>query len=203
MIYWHTLIQPKQNQLFGQNKMNFTETTLKGAYVIEPIKLIDERGGFSRTFCKEEFKNIKHTKEFVQFNQSFNLQKGTIRGMHFQQPPFCEIKLIRCIKGSVYDVIVDIRNSSPTFLQWFGIELSDLNMKMIYVPEGFAHGFQTLEDNSELLYHHTNFYVPSSEKGIRYNDEMINIHWPLAVSMISEKDKSYPLLTNSFKGITI
>jgi len=181
--------------------MNFVETKLLGSFVIHPTLLQDERGGFSRVFCKNEFKHIGHDKEFVQLNHSFNTHKGTIRGMHYQEPPFSEIKLIRCVRGAVYDVIIDIRKSSPTFLQWFGIELSARNMNMIYVPEGFAHGFQTLEENSELLYHHTNFYEPLSERGIRYSDAEIAINWPIEVTSISQKDKNYPLLTPTFKGI--
>ncbi|MGQ0828883.1 MAG: dTDP-4-dehydrorhamnose 3,5-epimerase [Bacteroidota bacterium] len=183
--------------------MDFIETNLKGAYLIELSLHKDERGGFARTFCKNEFKKIGHTKEFVQFNHSLNNKKGTLRGMHYQEIPHSEIKLIRCIKGAIYDVIIDIRQSSPTFLQWFGVELSATNMKMVYVPEGFAHGFQTMENNSELLYHHTNFYTPSSEKGIRFDDEMINIKWPGDLNCISEKDKNYPLLSINFKGINI
>lgn len=181
--------------------MNFVETKLLGSFVIHPTLLQDERGGFSRVFCKNEFEQIGHTKGFVQLNHSFNMHKGTIRGMHYQESPYSEIKLIRCVRGAVYDVIVDIRKSSPTFLQWFGIELSAKNMNMIYVPEGFAHGFQTLEENSELLYHHTNFYEPLSERGIRYSDAEIGINWPIEVTSISQKDKNYPLLTPTFKGI--
>jgi dTDP-4-dehydrorhamnose 3,5-epimerase len=181
--------------------MNFTETKLKGAFVVDLTLLKDERGGFARTFCKDEFKKIGHDKEFVQFNHSFNSNKGTIRGMHYQEPPYSEIKLMRCIKGSVFDVVIDIRKSSPTFLQWYGMELSAENKKMIYIPEGFAHGFQTLEDNSELLYHHTNFYEPSSERGIRYDDKMVGIEWPEKISGVSERDKNHPLLTSDFKGI--
>lgn len=183
--------------------MNFTETKLKGAFVIELSPLKDERGGFARTFCKEEFKKINHIKDFVQFNHSFNIKKGTIRGMHYQELPHSEIKLIRCIKGAVYDVIIDIRRSSPTFLLWFGVELTADNMKMIYVPEGFAHGFQTLTNETELLYHHTGFYSPTAEKGIRYNDPALNIIWPETVSIISEKDKNYQLLSKNYKGIDI
>ena len=184
-------------------EMNFIETNLKGAYVIELSPLRDERGLFVRTFCRNDFKRIGHTKEFVQFNHSLNIINGTLRGMHYQEQPYAEIKLIRCIRGSVYDVVIDIRKSSSTFLQWFAVELSAKNMKMIYIPEGVAHGFQTLEDNTELLYHHTDFYIPSAEKGIRYNDKMIGIQWPCEVKTISEKDKNYSLLTDSFRGIEI
>lgn len=183
--------------------MKFTETRLKGSYIImmEPLK--DERGGFARTFCKKEFEKINHTEEFVQFNHSYNLKKGTLRGMHYQTPPAPEIKLIRCIKGSVYDVIVDLRKSSATLLNWTGVELSATNNKMIYVPKGFAHGFLTLEDDSELLYYHTNFYTPSAENGLLYNDEKLAIEWPGPITTISEKDKNYKSLTQNFKGIEL
>lgn len=180
--------------------MIFRETDLKGAYVIELEPFTDDRGLFARTFCKREFATIGHSKEFVQFNHSQNHQQGTLRGMHFQHAPDTEIKLIRCIRGSVYDVIVDLRPASTTFLQHIGVELSATNMQMIYVPEGFAHGFQTLEDHTELIYHHTSFYTPAQEGGIRYNDPKINITWPLPPSIISEKDKNYPLLGDSFAG---
>jgi dTDP-4-dehydrorhamnose 3,5-epimerase len=181
--------------------MNFVEAPLSGAYVIEVTPFVDERGLFARTFCKDEFKQINHAEEFVQFNHSFTKNKGSIRGMHYQIPPFSEIKLIRCVHGSVFDVIIDIREGSSTFLQYFAIELSARNMKSIYVPRGFAHGFQTLEDNSQLIYHHTAIYKPGFENAIRFNDPMIHISWPLEPTTISSKDQSYPLLTNSFKGI--
>ena len=183
--------------------MIFTETILKGAYVIHPELMRDDRGGFMRTFCKKEFSSVGLDKEFVQFNHSFNVRSGTLRGLHYQESPHSESKLIRCIKGSVFDVIVDIRRSSPTFLKWCGVELSASNLTMIYIPEGFAHGFQTLEENSELLYHHTAFYQPAAEKGICFNDPVLKIQWPLEISAISEKDKNYPLLTNKFSGIEI
>ena len=179
-------------------KMNFIETKLAGAYCIEPATVHDSRGGFARIFCKNDFKKIGLDKEFVQFNHSFNTKKGTLRGMHYQKHPYGEIKLIRCIRGAVFDVIVDIRRTSPTFLHWFGMELSSRNMKMMYVPEGFAHGFLTLEDNSELLYHHTNFYESTAERGIHCTDKMVGINWPGAIDCISEKDNGYLPLTKEY-----
>ena len=183
--------------------MTFLETPLKGAYIIELEPFTDDRGWFARTFCKEEFLAIGHDQEFVQFNHSATRKKGSVRGMHYQLPPFTEIKLIRCIRGRVYDVIIDIRRHSPTFLQFFPVELSEENLRSVYIPQGFAHGFQTLEDNTHLIYHHTAFYTPGFEGGIRYNDPALGITWPLPVSVITEKDMNHSLLNNSFKGISI
>ena len=181
--------------------MNFFPTPLAGAYTVEPTLFIDHRGWFARTYCKNEFAEIGHTKEFVQMNQSYTKEKGTLRGMHFQHPPFREIKLVRCITGAVYDVIVDLRAGSSTFLQWFGTELSAVNHKMLYIPEGFAHGFQTLEKDSALLYHHTEFYTPDAEGGLRYDDPALSLTWPLPVAVISERDARHPLVDKNFKGI--
>lgn len=181
--------------------MIFNQAFLKGSYVIELEPFTDERGWFARTFCKEEFNKIGHQKEWVQLNQSFSKQKGSVRGMHYQLPPYSEIKLVRCIAGAVYDVIIDLRKASPTFLHYFGVELSAENKKMIYVPEGFAHGFQTLSDDSELIYHHSEMYVPGVEEGIKYNDPLINIKWPVALTNISERDSNHPQLDTNFKGI--
>ncbi|MTI31181.1 dTDP-4-dehydrorhamnose 3,5-epimerase [Xanthovirga aplysinae] len=183
--------------------MKFLETKLKGAYVISLEPFEDERGLFARTFCKEEFKQIGHKKDFVQFNHSITLQKGTIRGLHYQLSPKSEIKLIRCVKGKAFDVIIDIRRNSPTFLQFLCLELAEENMKMIYLPEGFAHGFQTLEDDTHLIYHHSNSQNILFERGIRYNDPRLAIKWPLEVSIISNKDKSYPFLKEEFLGMEV
>ena len=180
--------------------MIFNKTKLKGAFTISLEPLTDERGAFARTFCKKGFNKIKHEGEFVQINHSFNKHKGTVRGMHFQLPPFQEIKLIRCIRGSVFDVIIDLRKKSPTFLQYFSVELSAENRKMIYVPKNFAHGFQTLSDNTELIYHHTEFYNANADSGIRFDDPKLNISWPLEPKMISEKDYNYKHMETNFKG---
>ena len=181
--------------------MKFTPTSLKGVFIVDLQPFADSRGWFARTYCKNEFEEIGHTKEWVQLNHSFTNKKGAVRGMHYQLPPFSEIKMVRCIAGAVYDVVVDIRKGSATFLQWTGVELSAANKKMIYIPEGFAHGFQTLTDNCELLYHHSSYYTPGAEGGIRYDDQLVNIKWPLAVTDISDRDLAHPLLTGSFKGI--
>lgn len=181
--------------------MIFNETKLQGAYTIELEPFNDERGWFARYFCMDEFMQIGHTKEWLQMNHSVTYKKGSLRGMHYQLPPFSEIKLVRCIAGSVFDVIIDIRKKSPTFLQWFGAELSVENKKMMYIPEGFAHGFQCLTDNCELLYHHTEYYKPNAEAGIKYDDPKIRIEWLSPVTIISERDSSHVYLDEKFKGI--
>jgi len=181
--------------------MIFTETVLKGSFVIGLEPYVDERGWFARTYCKNEFSKIGHQKEWVQLNHSFTKQTGTIRGMHYQLPPFSEIKLVRCIAGAVYDVIIDIRKDSATFLQYVGVELSVANKKMIYIPEGFAHGFQALTDDCELIYHHSQFYTAGIEGGLRYDEPKINIKWPLQVTSISQRDNIHSLIDSNFKGI--
>ncbi|HUQ67211.1 MAG TPA: dTDP-4-dehydrorhamnose 3,5-epimerase [Flavitalea sp.] len=181
--------------------MTFSETSLQGSYIIKLTPFSDERGWFARTYCENEFKAIGHAGEWVQMNHSYTVKKGTIRGMHFQLPPFREIKMVRCIRGKVFDVIVDIRKESQTFLKWMGIELSVAEMNMLYIPAGFAHGFQTLSDDTELIYHHSEFYTPGAEGGIVYNDRALNIKWPLEVTSVSERDLNHPLLDEQFKGI--
>ncbi len=181
--------------------MIFSPTLLNGSYIIELNPLQDERGWFSRYYCKEEFQKINHTKEWVQMNHSFTKQKGSLRGMHYQINPSKEIKMVRCISGAVFDVIIDLRSGSDTFLKWIGVELSAENKKMVYIPEGFAHGFQCMEDDCELLYHHSAFYNPTAEAGIRFNDPLININWPLPLTAISPRDQQHPYLNQNFKGI--
>ena len=181
--------------------MIFMPTKLEGSYSIELSPFTDSRGWFARTYCKHEFAQIGHTKEWVQINHSFTAAAGAIRGMHYQLPPFSEIKMLRCIAGAVYDVIVDIRKESPTFLHWFGTELSSTNKKMLYIPAGFAHGFQTLSADCELIYHHSEFYTPGAEAGLRYNDPALGIQWPLPPTELSERDKQHPLLNGNFTGI--
>lgn len=178
--------------------MIFHPTRLEGSYIIEAEPKGDSRGWFMRSYCKEEFSRINHLKEWVQMNHSFTLERGTIRGMHFQKEPHREIKLVRCIAGSIFDVIVDLRKDSKTYLQWFGDELSAANKKMMYVPEGFAHGFQTLSENVELLYNHTEFYNSEFESGILYDDPQVGIKWPMPVTAISPRDKSHLLITENF-----
>jgi len=181
--------------------MNFIPTPLRGSYIIEPEPFTDERGWFARYYCRNEFEEIGHHKEWVQLNHSVSYKKGTIRGMHFQKQPFAEIKMVKCIAGSIYDVIIDLRKDSETFLQWFGTELSAENKKMLYIPEGFAHGFQCLSDNCELIYHHSEFYKPEAEAGIRFDDPQVKIEWPFSMTMISPRDEQHPWLDKNFKGI--
>lgn len=172
--------------------MIFKETTLKGAYVIEINKLEDERGFFGRSWCANELSEYGLKTNIAQANTSFSKTKGTLRGMHYQNDPYQETKLIRCTRGAIFDVIIDLRPQSSTFKQWFGIELTQDNYKMLYIPEDFAHGFITLEDNCEVTYLVTQFYTPGAEAGIRWNDSQFNIKWPLNPKVISDKDKIHP-----------
>jgi dTDP-4-dehydrorhamnose 3,5-epimerase len=183
--------------------MKFIEAPLAGAYIIELEPFMDERGFFARTFCQKEFANIGFDKQIVQINHSLTRQRGAIRGMHYQSPPACEVKIIRCIQGVVFDVMVDLRAGSPTFLQWYGIELSQDNMLMVYIPEGFAHGFQALTDHAGLIYFVSAFYSPELERGLRFNDPAIAINWPLPSGDISSKDRNCPLIGSSFTGVKI
>lgn len=180
--------------------MIFEKTPLDNCYSIQLEKIGDDRGWFMRSFCKKEFSQIGHDKEWVQMNHSFTKNAGTIRGMHYQPLPFSEIKLVRCIAGKILDVVVDIRKNSATFMHWFSIELSAENQKMLYIPEGFAHGFQTLTDDCQLLYNHTAYYQKDAEAGIYYNDPALQIKWAMPVTTISDRDKNHPIL-NNFKGI--
>ena len=170
----------------------FTETNLKGAFVIDLEKRADQRGFFARTYCEREFDSHGLNSRFVQCNTSFNSLKGTLRGMHFQIPPYEETKLIRCTRGAIYDAIVDLRPSSRTFKQYFAAELSAENGKMLYVPPGFAHGFQTLEDNTEVFYQMSQFYSPEHSRGVRWNDPAFGIEWPADERIILDRDQSYP-----------
>lgn len=173
--------------------MVFTETKLKGAFIIEPEFLRDERGFFARTWCRQEFTSHGLNPRLVQCNISFNRRKGTLRGMHYQATPHAEAKLVRCTRGSIYDVIIDLRPESPTFKQWAASELTESNRLMLYIPEGFAHGFQTLEDDTEVFYQMSEFYHPESARGIRWDDPAFLITWPLSCLTVSTKDNSYQL----------
>lgn len=183
--------------------MKFINTELNGSFLIEPGTIEDNRGRFSRLICQKELKGIGHMDNFVQVNHSYTKQIGSVRGLHFQLPPVAEIKIVKCIKGAVFDVIVDIRRYSPTFLEWRGQNLTEQNMKMLYIPKGFAHGFQTLTPDSELIYFHTEYYSPDHEGALHYNDPQLLIEWPLPVKNISERDASYPFIDETFEGLDI
>jgi dTDP-4-dehydrorhamnose 3,5-epimerase len=172
--------------------MKFIETSLPGVFVVELEPMADERGFFSRSWCQNEFEAHGLNSLPVQCNISFNNKKGTLRGMHYQVKPSEEAKLIRCTRGAVYDVVIDIRKHSPTFGKWLSFELTEWNRKSLFVPEGFAHGFLTLADNSELLYQMSEFFRPETARGIRWNDPVFEIYWPQEITAISEKDKTYP-----------
>ena len=181
--------------------MIFVETPLRGAYVIEIEKHEDERGFFARSWCAQEFSSKGLDTQLVQCNVSFNAWKGTLRGLHYQIPPHAETKLVRCTKGALYDVIVDVRTDSPTFLKWFGVELTAVNYRMLYIPKRFAHGFQTLENGTEIFYQISDFYAPLASSGIRWNDPCLGIVWPEADRTISKKDQGYLALDRAFAGI--
>jgi dTDP-4-dehydrorhamnose 3,5-epimerase len=174
--------------------MRFTESPLPGALVIDPEPVADERGLFARTYCAEEFAARDLVTEWVQCNSSLTRCKGAVRGLHFQADPHAETKLVRCTRGAVFDVAVDIRRESPTFGRWFAVELTANNRRAFYIPAGFAHGFQALADDSELFYQMSAFYEPKSARGIRWDDGDIAIAWPLAATMLSDRDRNFPLL---------
>jgi dTDP-4-dehydrorhamnose 3,5-epimerase len=175
--------------------MIFSETTLAGAYIIDLERRDDERGFFARAFCQHEFAAHGLKPVIAQANIGFNRRKGTIRGMHFQCPPAAESKLVRCSRGAILDIIVDMRPESPTYLQHTSVELTAENHRGIYVPERFAHGYQALEDNTETTYHVGEFYAPGTEGGLPYDDSSLGLEWPLPVSVISDKDRQWkPLI---------
>ncbi len=171
--------------------MIFSETHLPGAYVVEIKKIKDERGFFARTWDKDEFSKMELDSEFVQSSISANNKKGTLRGMHYQIEPYEESKIVTCAKGKIFDVIIDLRKNSKTFKKWISIELSSSNHKILYIPKGFAHGFQTLEDNTEVHYDITQAHRPEYARGLRWNDPTFNIKWPSEVTTISNKDQGF------------
>lgn len=177
--------------------MKFVKTNIEGLCIIEPEFLRDLRGYFVRTFCKEELKKHGIDFDIKQANRSFTKQKGTIRGMHFQKPPKAEAKIITCLKGKVYDVAIDLRDGSPTYGTWEACELSEDNQKMFYLPEGFAHGFQTLVPNCELQYFMGEFFAPEANVGIRWDDPTIGIAWPIPNPTFSDKDNAWPFLKDA------
>ena len=172
--------------------MKFSPTPLEGACVVDIEKIEDSRGFFARGWCENEFRSAGLPTRIAQANLSFNTTKGTLRGMHWQNPPHAEAKLVRCTKGAIFDVIVDLRPNSVTYRKWFGVELSADNRRMLLVPENFAHGFQTLTADSEIFYQVSEFYAPKFEMGARFDDPEFSIEWPLEITEISDKDASWP-----------
>ena len=181
--------------------MQFTETKLKGAFIIDLEPRADARGFFARTFCANEFADHGLKPTVAQCNLSFNYKKGTLRGMHYQIAPATETKLVRCTQGAIYDVIIDMRPESPTYLSHIGVELTAENRRALYIPEMFAHGYQALTDGAEVVYQVGEFYTPGYERGLRYNDPAFNIEWPLSVSEISQKDAAWPLFESVGVGV--
>jgi len=178
--------------------MRFIPTPLSGAYLIELEKKLDDRGFFARFYCANEYNNLNLDTNIVQINNSYSSYKATLRGIHYQLSPNAETKIIRCIKGSLYDVVVDLRKESPTFLKWYGAELNEDNRYMLYVPKGFGHAFITLADNTEALYLVTEFYNSERERGIKWDDPLINIKWPINPAVISEKDQKHPYFNEEY-----
>jgi dTDP-4-dehydrorhamnose 3,5-epimerase len=174
--------------------MRFIATKLEGAWVIEPEAREDNRGLFARTFCAQEFRDQGLVDIFVQCNTSWNSSKGTVRGLHYQLPPSSEVKLVRCTSGSIWDLIVDLRPHSSTYLHHYGVQLTAENRRALYIPEMFAHGFQTLDDNSEVFYQMSEFYTPKLARGLRYDDPKLGVKWPFPASSISDKDQTWALL---------
>ncbi len=183
--------------------MNIVETSIPGVNIIESTAFRDNRGAFSRLFCSRELKEVIGSRMIVQINHSITHGVGAVRGLHYQNPPHAEMKVVRCLKGRVLDVAVDLRRASPTFLKWYSLELSPESHLAFVIPEGCAHGFQVLESGSELLYLHTEFYSQDVEGGVRYDDPTINIDWPLKPADLSVRDLSHPYLTNDFTGVNL
>lgn len=181
--------------------MKFNQTPLQGAFTIDLEKRGDDRGFFARMFCENEFSAAGLETRFVQINNSLTGRRGTLRGLHYQLPPAGEVKVVRCVRGALWDVIVDIRPGSPTFGKWYGAELTAENRRMMYVPRGFAHAFLTLEDDTEAVYLVSAFYAPDRERGLRWNDPAINVDWPEAPTEISQKDAAWPDLDPEFHGL--
>ena len=177
--------------------MKFTETKINGVFLIEIEKIEDDRGFFARTLDKQEFQKHKLTENFVQCSLSYNKKKGTLRGMHFQIPPYGETKIVSCIQGKIFDVIIDLRKNSSTFKQWESVELNSENHKMLYIPKGIAHGFQTLEDNTEIYYQMSEYHKSEYYQGVRYDDPNFGIKWPLPISAISVNDKNWVTLSDA------
>jgi len=185
------------------NRFDFHPTPLEGLYVVERRPIEDQRGFFCRLFCAEEYKSAGFNKSIVQINYSYTVKKGTVRGLHFQYPPYAETKIVGCLRGEVFDVAVDIRKGSPTFLKWHGEILSAVNQKSLLIPEGFAHGFQTLTEGCELIYLHSAPYCVEAEGALHVNDPRIGVFWPVPVTDISDRDRNHAFLQANFEGVAL
>ncbi len=183
--------------------MNILTTPVPNLMLVETAPHADGRGAFARLYCESELNNLIGERRIVQINHSRTDRVGSVRGLHFQRPPHAEMKLVRCLRGRVWDVAVDLRPDSPTFLYWHAEELTPANTRMMVIPEGFAHGFQVMEPESELLYLHTAFYAPDAEGGLRHDDPRLGIDWPLAVTDLSPRDASHALIDSNFQGINV
>jgi dTDP-4-dehydrorhamnose 3,5-epimerase len=183
--------------------MNLVETDIAGVWIAETSIYSDHRGSFQRLFCANEEQHIVGTRKIVQINQSITHAVGAVRGLHYQKPPMAEMKIVRCLRGRVFDVAVDLRNDSPTFLKWTAVELASDNRRSFIIPEGCAHGFQVLDEDSELLYLHTAFYSSSDEGAVRFDDPMVGVAWPLPLRDLSARDSSHPYLDAGFRGIDL
>ena len=183
--------------------MNVLTTKIPDLRIVETNPYADMRGAFTRLYCEQELSQLIDRRRIVQVNHSRTFAAGALRGLHFQYSQFSEMKLVRCLKGRVWDVAVDLRQDSSTFLRWHAEELTSSNMRMMVIPEGFAHGFQASEPDSELLYLHTSFYAPNAEGGLRYDDPLLGITWPLAITDLSERDSRHPYLDSNFQGLTL
>lgn len=184
-------------------RFSFIQTDLSGVWVLERKALEDTRGAFSRLFCADELRKIKVEKPIVQVNHSVTKTKGTVRGLHFQYPPHAEMKIVSCLKGEIFDVAVDLRRGSKTFLCWHGERLSAKNRRSLVIPEGVAHGYQTLTDDCELIYFHTGFYVPEAEGGLNVQDKRIGIDWPLPIAGLSERDQGHAFVQDGYGGVLL
>jgi len=184
-------------------RFEFQPTEINDLCIVQKVPITDIRGSFTRMFCARDFAELGLTKPIVQINHSVNYGKGMVRGMHCQIPPSAETKIVSCLRGKIFDVAIDLRAGSKTFLKWHGEELSEENQKAVFIPEGFAHGFQILEDHCTLLYLHTNFYTPGAELSFNVMDPKFDISWPLPISKISERDEAHAFMAKDFSGIKL
>ena len=183
--------------------MNFQPTPIQGLWEITTTPRFDARGSLTRLYCADEFEEVTPGLRFVQVNHSITAKQGTVRGMHFQRAPALEAKLIRCLRGSVFDVIVDVRENSPTFGSWHALELNDANQRQVLIPPGCAHGFQSLADDSQLLYQHSAAYAPYCEDGLAFDDVQVGIRWPLPITDVSDRDRGFKRIGHGFEGVRI